>query len=152
MRKIVINPTNISEWHALVLEAQTQLGYEFDEVVQSYLVLTLDKYTTDDSIVNTVLALDFLEGMIGLDCNKICKLRNTGDRCLILSGLFPERAEKSNVSVNYYISIGRESYYLVADRRHNRYDSGLFYQLSKQFTGLTELLGAMRLVMQSPCH
>lgn len=55
-------PTTTAEWLALVAEAEVKTGYEFDESVESYLVLTLDHYTKKEDLITSVIALDFLEG------------------------------------------------------------------------------------------
>lgn len=142
----LIKPGEIAEWHTLVLEAQNHVGYTLDENLQSYLVLTLTHYTTDDSLAKTIIGVDFLRhidlirhGRRGAD-----KLRKVGDRCLILSGFFPQYADKLNVNVEYYYNIGQQAYFTVADCYGIKYDPNLFYKLSHDFTKLTNLLMAMR--------
>lgn len=138
-------PTKIAEWLSLVLDAQRNSGYHFDESLESYLVLTLDHYTKDNGLASSVLSLEFLEavnvhGKLGLT-----RLRTVGDQCLLLSGLFPERALKKNVSLNYFIHIGKHAYYLIGnDFSKNELDQTLFFKLSENFVGLMDVLHNMR--------
>ena len=99
-------PTTVAEWLALVAEAEVKTGYEFEESVESYLVLTLDHYTQKHELITSVVALDFLESTNIETPRDGDQLRGVGDQCLILSGLFPERALQKNVSLNYFVGMG----------------------------------------------
>lgn len=144
MKILKPGPSNLAEWYALIQEAERELGYRCDEHVQSYLMLTLDQYTTDSSLVSAVLAMDFLRAPQELENKKMDILRTTGDRCLLLAGLFPERATKKNVSINYFIELGQQSYYIVSESKLARYSSRLFYTLCVEFNVLQKLLAMMR--------
>lgn len=138
-------PTTIAEWQALVAEAEVKTGYEFDDNLENYLVLTLDRFTTKTDLASSVIALDFLESKnIGSKHNALL-LRDVGDQCLLLSGLFPERALRRNVSLNYFIGIGQQAYFSLSDTLLKReFDPELFANLSKNFVGLMDLLNSMR--------
>ena len=120
-------PTTIAEWQALVAEAEVKTGYEFEDNIESYLVLTLDHYTTKNGLASSVIALDFLKGThIGHERNGT-QLREVGDQCLLLSGLFPERAIKKNVSLNYFVGIGQQAYLALTDiRLKHKFDPELY--------------------------
>lgn len=138
-------PTTIAEWQALVAEAEIKTGYEFDDNLESYLVLTLDRFTTESGLASSVIALDFLEGTNIGSIRDALLLRDVGDQCLLLSGLFPERALKKNVSLNYFIGIGQKAYHALTDiRLKHEFDPELFANLSNNFVGLMDLLNAMR--------
>ncbi len=145
MHLFKFGPTTIAEWQALVIEAQNESGYDFDESLESYLVLTLDHFTTDDGLASSIIALDYLNaldisGKLGKDL-----LRNIGDQCLLLSGLFPERALKRNVPLGYYIGMGQQAYQHVATVNPQfEFDTELFNKLSFNFIGLMDVLHAMR--------
>lgn len=138
-------PTKTAEWQTLVLEAENRSGYHFDVGVESYLVLTLDHFTSGNQLASSIIAIDYLQaleinGTLGMQ-----KLRSVGDQCLLLSGLFPECVLKKNVSLGYLIRIGQEAYYLVSERCFTTHlDSILFQKLSENFVGLTDVLHAMR--------
>lgn len=140
-----LEPTKRAEWQALVAEAQLESGYQFEESIENYLILTLDNFTTKGGIVTSVFAIDLLEaielsGKLGED-----KLRTVGDECLLLSGLFPERIKRKNVSLAYIINIGQHAYKVLATKDILiAYDADLFSKLSDNFVGLMDLLNAMR--------
>ncbi len=140
-------PTTIAEWQALVAEAEIKTGYEFDDSLESYLVLTLDHFTTENDLASSLIAVDFLESIDISSKRDAVVLRDVGDQCLLLSGLFPERAIKKNVSLNYFIGIGQQAYLALTDIRLKReFDPELFSKLSNNFVGLMDLLNAMRTI------
>lgn len=138
-------PSSIAEWKALVAEAEIKTGYEFDDHVESYLVLTLDHFTRENGLASCVIALDFLENTSIKHARDASSLREVGDQCLLLSGLFPERALKKNVSLSYFIGIGQQAYLALTDVRLKReFDPELYQKLSTNFVGLMDLLNSMR--------
>ncbi|MCB1826862.1 MAG: hypothetical protein KDH94_00455 [Coxiellaceae bacterium] len=138
-------PTTIAEWQALVAEAEVKTGYAFDEHLESYLVLTLDHYTKKDELISSVIALDFLKSTNIARPRDGALLREVGDQCLILSGLFPERALKKNVSLTYFIGMGQQAYLALTDNRlKESFDPELYNSLSHNFVGLMDLLHSMR--------
>lgn len=141
---IRIEPNNISEWYRLVSEASNKVGYVIDENIETYFVLTLDQYATDDDLPKHIIAIDFLEGLSATGQEGVEKLRSTGDRCLIISGFFPESAQRFNVDVNYFIDIGQQAYYVLSSKTHLKYDPDLFSKLGDEFVSLTHLMLAMR--------
>ena len=144
--KIVIPPNTLSEWYELVKETQAHTGMHLDEHIESYLILTLDNFVKDEALIDLPIAVEYLRTLNLSKESASQKLRKVGDRCLILSGLFPNHAEKSNVSLSYFIDIGRQAYLTLADRTNFKIDLKLFYNLGFRFIDLKELLNAMRLV------
>ena len=140
-----LGPTKIAEWYALVIEAQNECGHDFDESLQQYLVMTLDHFTTQDKLVTAVIAFDYLQSLNMSGKLGGSLLRNVGDQCLIISGLFPERALRKNISLNYFISIGQQVYDSLALTNPNfEFDAELFAKLSTNFVGLMDVLHTMR--------
>ena len=138
-------PTTIAEWQSLVAEAEVKTGYTFEESLESYLVITLDHYTRKGGFISAVIALDFLESTHIATPRDGDQLRGVGDQCLLLSGLFPERAIKKNVSLSYFIGMGQQAYLALTDLRlKDEFDSELYQKLSYNFVGLMDLLNAMR--------
>lgn len=134
----------ICEWYQLVSEARLRTGCALNENIESYLILTLDHYTSDIQLPNQVLALDFLEGFNHKGRGALDRLRSTGDRCLILAGFFPDRAQRFNLKSDYFIEIGQQAYHALASRSVLHYDPDLFDALCREFVMLTQLLLAMR--------
>lgn len=138
-------PTSMAEWRAIVHEAQSQSGYQFDDNIECYLVITLDKFTTSQELASSAIAIDYLSGIELSGQNKGVVLRQVGDECLLLSGLFPERALKKNVSLGYFIGLGQQAYNLIAATKALKdFDNELFSKLSDNFIGLMDVLHTMR--------
>lgn len=145
-----INPKSSSqfEWYSMIEKAKIISGYNFSDSVQHYLVLTLRHFTTNKDIASKVLAIDFLTHSEMNTANDQRSIRDLGDHCLVLSGLFPERIVKKNISLNYVIGIGKQSYRLLstANSPSVKYiDKKLFSHLDMNFVGLMDLLNHIRL-------
>lgn len=138
-------PTTTAEWLALVKEASQHCQHTLSDPIENYLVLTLDAYTTREEIGSAVVALDFLKSIELSSQECISLLRDVGDRCLIISGLFPERAKRKNLPLSYYISIGKQSYQRLSNASSIiTIDPTLFLELSQNFIGLMDILQTMR--------
>lgn len=141
----IVDKDDINAWYQLINTAKEQCGYEFAEGVDHYLVLTLDAFLTDTDIASNVLALSYLENMRQQSHTTLQNLRHVGDQCLLISGLFPERAQTRNVSLGYYVDMGKNSYLQLAGAsRHLKLDNELFYELATHFVGLMDILTALR--------
>lgn len=139
------NQTIIAEWHALVKDATAECGYHFDDSIQHYLIITLEHFTTDHQLASVVIALDFLQALKMLGHEGNARLRQVGDRCLLLSGLFPEQAQRRHVTSDYFIAIGQQAYEQLAHTPKTlEYNNELFHQLSDEFIRLINVLQAMR--------
>ncbi len=126
-------------WHDSVREAVLHLDTALDEALESYLVMTLMAYT--QTPLSGHVAEQFLASNQELLIEE--NLRDVGDRCLLMSGLFPEHAKSRLVSEDYYPSIGRTAYATVAERT-NMSQVALFEDLSASFMLLSRTLRAMR--------
>ena len=145
MKKIYPQPTPDAEWYRLVEQALYQSGYQFDECISHYLVITLNSYSTNSSIAQSVIAIDYLTGVQMQGLRGQQQLRDVGDQCLLLSGLFPERALKKRVSLEYFIHLGQVAYRQLADLEEKLVlDPILFNKLSQNFVGLMDVLHNMR--------
>jgi len=132
-------------WQNLVDEAMGQTGYRGDDNVEHYLILTLDHFTRDKNLSSAVVAIDFLLALNSFGRVGGGQMRQVGDECLLLAGLFPERAERKRVPLNYFISMGQEAYRLLTDAHFKQiYDPGLFAKLSQDFPNLIDVLQTMR--------
>lgn len=148
MKSIILHPTETSQWHALVNEAQAATQIVLTENTESYLVFVLMRYTQGAKLLDSVLAFDFLHA-----ANRSGKLRleqfiELGDKSLIFSGLFPGLAARRRVSLDYFIDLGQAAY-ITASELHQQDSARLFYELSQHFRDLQYILSAMRL---SPCQ
>ncbi len=142
MKSLVLQPTEVAQWHALVNEAQAACQYSLDEVIESYLVFMLMRFCERPEMAHKIMAMEFLEAQ-GNDGRQPDRLRDVGDQCLLLSGLFPKLAEKRLVRVSYFVAIGRTAYDQLGslvDRQSER----LYRHLAETFVGVMDVLQAMR--------
>ena len=145
MKEIIPESTPQAAWYRIVEEAKRLTGYQFSDALQSYLILTLEHYTTQSHIASRVIALDFLEHAKLDSTMSILTMREIGDHCLLLSGLFPERIKRKNVSLSYIIGMGKQAYQrLSASPRPKYFDPKLFFNLQRNFVGLMDVLHHMR--------
>ncbi len=145
MSQLIVNPTVTAEWHALINEAISQSGQSLNEEMESYLVFTLQRFVTRADLLQRIIGLEYLHSCDAAGAERLVQLREVGDECLLLSGLFPQRAEYRNVPVTYYVDVGQQAY---ADLSH-LYDSKLslselFSSLCQQFVSLMDVLHCVR--------
>lgn len=143
MKSIDIQPSVTASWHRLIRQAQAHRHITLDESLESYLVFLLMRFTDRTEFSNSILAIDFLESYRANQ--PVDHFQEVGDKCLLLSGLFPERADKLNVSVDYFNRIGRSAYSnLIEDFCFVEDD--LYRELSQEFITLRDTLESMRCV------
>lgn len=137
---------DLSSWHELIAEAKQHCGHHFSQGLDHYLVLTLQAFIDKTDIASNVLALSYLENIDHESHHSLQSIRYIGDQCLLLSGLFPERALKRNVSLEYYIDLGKNSYLKIATASpYLNVDNELFHALGIHFVGLMDVLHSLRL-------
>jgi len=142
MKPLILHPTELSQWHALVLDAQLSAHLMLNESTESYLVFLLMRYSQGAKLIESILALDFLNSLNHSRHRQIDLLRDVGDKSLLFCGLFPGMAEKRHVSLDYFVDMGQAAYLTVGELQESQ--SGLFYQLSEQFLMLRKILMATR--------
>ena len=142
MKPLILHPTELSQWHALVLDAQISSHIVLNESTESYLVFLLMRYSQGAKLIESVLALDFLNSLKNSRHRQIDLLRDVGDKSLLFCGLFPGMAEKRHVSLNYFVDMGQAAYLTVGELQERQ--SGLYHQLSEQFLMLKKILMATR--------
>lgn len=145
MRKLRLCPTSLAQWHALVQDAEKAYGKLLSEDLENYLVILLQRFVDKPDIVRSVLALEYLENLIAKKTFKQEHLREVGDKCLLFSGLFPERAVRRRVNVSYFVELGQQSYYLLSQLNQKQTAlAELFQELDRQFVCLMDTLQCMR--------
>lgn len=137
------NGTPVEVWQALVQEAYERTGRRLDESSESYLVFVLLRYQADNLLLSHVQGVDWLHALELAGRARTDALRDVGDRCLLVAGLFPGLAERRRVSVDYFIAIGRSAYQGVADATRQAY-AELYEQLAFGYRELVHTLDAMR--------
>lgn len=143
MKQLILHPTDTSQWHALVNEAQASTRLVLNENTESYLVFLLMRFSQTTRLMESVIALDFLNSMQKTGSRQVELLRDVGDKSLLLAGLFPGMANKHHVKLDYFISMGQAAYLSVSELQEKAL-AELYFQLSEQFISLQQILQAMR--------
>lgn len=128
-------------WHDLVREGEQRRHLALGETLQSYLVFALMRHLGDAALTRRTMALDWMQAHqrpVTPD-----RLRDVGDRCLLIAGLFPRLASRRRVTTDYYIDLGRGAY-STASERAPRCERELFADLAQAFCSLVEVLDAVR--------
>lgn len=143
MKQLILHPTDISQWHALVNEAQAATRLILNENTESYLVFLLMRFAHGPKLIESVVALDFLESMHKPRQIQKELLRDVGDKSLLFCGLFPGLAQRRHVSLTYFSDLGQAAYLTVGEMQEKE-TADLYFQLSAQFITLQQILQAMR--------
>src|SRR3990167_2734053 len=142
MSQLILHPTDMSQWHALINEAQASTRLILPENMESYLVFLLMRFAQSPLLVESVLAIDFFNSMQAVGTRQIELLREVGDKSLLLSGLFPGLAEKRHVQLKYFSDMGQAAYLTVSELEADDV-AALYHALSHQFIDLMIILKAL---------
>ena len=142
-KQLILNASELSQWHTLVQEAEQDYGCQLNEAMQSYLVFTLMRFAKNQQLNSKALALDYLTSHHLPASLRSEQLRDIGDQCLLVSGLYPQSAEKRQVGVKYYIDLGRSSYHHISTVTQKGI-AELYLQLADSFILLMDLLQTIR--------
>ncbi len=142
-KQFILDSSELSQWHTLVQEAEQDYGYQLDEAMQSYLVFTLMRFAKNSQLNTNVLALDYLTTHHLPHHLRNEQLRDIGDQCLLVSGLYPQSAEKRLVGAGYYVDLGRSAYHHISTVTQKGI-AELYMQLAESFVLLMDLLQTIR--------
>lgn len=142
MKSMLLEPTATAQWQALVKEAEASRHLSLGEELESYLVFLLMRFVEKAELAKSVLAMEYLQAFETLAGQGV-KLQEVGDKCLLLAGLFPERAERKRVQISYFVELGRSAYSRVADLSRVEI-AGLYQSLCESFVALMDVLHITR--------
>lgn len=151
MLELFKNGTPVEVWQFLVQEAYEHTGRRLDESSESYLVFVLLRYQSDTLLLSQAQGVAWLQALERVGTSRADALRDVGDRCLLVAGLFPGIAERRHVNVDYFICVGRNAYQGVADATRQAYAT-LYAQLAKHYRELVDTLNAVRMLSKTPRH
>jgi hypothetical protein len=153
MESLILHPNQTAQWQAIVSEAEHLASIQLSEELESYLVFLLIRFCNQPSIAQSILAHDFLMNLEQLNnqgtFNQQIKqqttnnLRDIGDKCLLLTGLFPGRARRRRVRISYFVKLGQMAYSSVSYTQKNSFEK-LYSSLCQHFVGLMDILQTMR--------
>ena len=143
MSAILTDRPQLALWTDLVHEAECNAATRLDEELESYLVFLLIGHTRDVQLDRNAVAVDYLLARAETGMRLKQELRDVGDRCLLLAGLYPEQAERRLVSVRYFLELGSHAY----DELANALRAGvaeLYGHLAQAFARLVRVLMELR--------
>ena len=143
MKRLILHPTDICQWHALVNQAQVAAHLSLSENTESYLVFLLQRFAQKPNLIDTVVAAEFLEALHCPTRQKVEQIQEVGDKSLLLCGLFPGIAARRSVAVDYYANMGQTAYLTLSELQEAA-SAELFLQLSRHFYELQKTLQTMR--------
>lgn len=151
MSTLILHPTDLSQWHAFVNEAQASTHLILNENTESYLVFLLMRFSQKSQLIDSILAMDFLHAQHTSSRKQVEFLRDLGDKSLLFCGLFPGMASRRHVSIDYFKDMGRSAYLTLSELQAT--DQSLLYsQLSDQFDEMQRVLQAMRGYVHGQTH
>lgn len=130
-------------YQALVRDGARRGGCPLDEASESYLVFVLLRHQRDGMLLARTQALEWLHAQECFGRARADALRDVGDRCLLIAGLYPALAERRRVSLDYFVDLGRGAYQGVADAGRDAY-AGLFAHLAASYRELVAVVRGLR--------
>jgi len=143
MAELMHEPTQAALWQRLIIDAQQRARHSLDETLESYLVFVLMRHGGDVTLGHRVLAPEYLKNLAKLAAARRDGLRDVGDHCLLIAGLFPERARRRRVPLSYFIDLGSGAYRDLAQALRAGI-AELYAQLAESFEDLARVLAAAR--------
>ena len=143
MKSLVLHPTEVCQWHALVNEAQGAAKIVLNQPTESYLVFLLMRFVNAPQLLDSVIALRFLRANEKKGQQQIGALKEVGDQSLLFCGLFPGIAERRHVSLTYFVKLGQAAYFKLSQLEDDS-TMPLYSELSTQFLSLQQILQTMR--------
>jgi len=110
MSTILTDLPQTALWAELVREAEQGAATTLSEELESYLVFLLMGHLRDVQLQREAIALEYLLARAESGTRGKQQLREVGDRCLLLAGLYPEQAERRMVGVDYFLGLGTRAY------------------------------------------
>lgn len=143
MTAILTDMPQLALWTDLIHEAEHGAELRLDEELESYLVFLLIGHTRDVQLHSHAMAMDFLLARVASGSRHKQELRDVGDRCLLLAGLYPEQAERRRVSIGYFLDVGSRAYDELASALRAGV-ADLYGHLAQAFARLVRVLMELR--------
>ncbi len=128
----------IAIWHEVIKGAEDRCQVNLPADLESYLVSLLIRFTQQADFAHQIVATAFLQAMQEKALVRRHALAAVGDQCLLVTGFFPGVAAHRQVSVRYFVDVGRSAYANISNVTTDIY--GL---LARQFVQLMDILQAV---------
>lgn len=143
MAELLLQPTSLAQWYSVVSEAHAHAPVGLNSAIESYLVYLLMRFTNKPQEIQSVLALDFLKCADLKGELRLERLREVGDKCLVLTGLFPGRAMRRCLRISYFVELGQMAYDSIPTHVFE-VEEDLYYQLARSFVPMMDVLYTLR--------
>jgi hypothetical protein len=143
---ILVGKTAEEWFREVVTDALSHRRLEVQEVTEFYLVHLLAGFLAgerlyvaepDGSVTEEPLALILLRALQADRRTRAATLRRLGDTALFVSGFFGDSLARTNVDVDYYISMGERAYESLAETERGQGE--LFGELAGRFPDFVDL-------------
>jgi len=141
MTAILTDTAAVALWQDLIREAGRNGAATLDEDSESYLVFLLMRHLRDAGLAGRVFALDYLQAL--QDSPRPEALRDVGDRCLLIAGLYPHQAQRRLVGLDYFLTLGSQAYAELAAVARTAW-AELYRALATHFARLVRVLVQVR--------
>jgi hypothetical protein len=148
MTPLILHPTDTSQWYSLIIEAEAQINVNLNIDTESYLVFLLMRSSKSTLWLDSSVGMDFMHAMQHSGQIQKTMLIDVGDKSLLVSGFFPELAQKKRLDPNYFIQIGQIAYASVGSLPDEPQHQ-LYQDLSQQFLTLKTILHQARQLFSS---
>lgn len=135
--------TPLQLWYELVREGETRTRTPLPDPVEQYLVFVLQRHQGDALLGARTAAIEYLTAFECSGRERADALRDVGDRCLLIAGLFPRIARRRNVQPGYYAALGQSAYGEVANATRAGH-AALFAQLAGRFDAMLRVLAGLQ--------
>jgi len=129
-------------WCDLVRAGERHARTSLSEDAESYLVFVLVRHLKDAPLLARVMALEWLHAVDSCGRERQDQLRDVGDRCLLMAGLFPQLAQRRRVDHGYFITLGQGAYDGVAGASRAGY-AALFAHLATVYRAMVQVLAGV---------
>ena len=128
-------------WHHVINRACDNNHIVLAPALKHYLLMTITHYQAAENLHDELLGGNLLKASTLPSMKKKALLRETGDRCLIMAGFFPNKHKAMHVSRGYFVQVGKTAYrYIAYDRNMKKLDSELYEQLDQNFLTLVYII------------
>ena len=138
-------------WQSLVKDGEARAGCALDEECESYLVFVLLRHQREPRFFEQAQALAWLRAQECTGRAREEALRDVGDRCLLVAGLYPGLAERRRVSADYFADLGRSAYRDLAEAGRSA-TATLYARLAEVYRELVQVLAAASTLSMMPAE
>ena len=122
-----------SAFYDAVKETQEKTGYELPEHLEAYVVMLLASFVEKPDYLPEK---SFAETYLILIQKRSPNIKALGDTCLFVTGVFPQYKNRYGLDIDYFSSIGSNSYLQVSEIMH----PDLFVELGNKFSYIRDFI------------